>query len=327
MISRRRLLVALAAAAAVPHSASGQQKAKPARPARVGVLSYISEPDIALTMLHKGLAELGHVEGKTYVAIARYANGDFKRLPGLIDELEAEKIDVLVARGPSADFTKAVRARVPVVFAFSGDPIAAGFGDSLRKPGRNMTGITFMAMELSAKRIEVLRETVPKAARIALLSNPEHSGELSEYRVTEDTARRLGATITRHLVRNPQELTKEFGAIRASTADSMIVFPDSLTLTRRKEIADFAAKARLPCMYGWTEFVEAGGLMSYGPSIIESFKTLAIYVDKIIKGGNASNIPIEQVSDIRLSINLAAAKAMGLIIPQPILVRADKLIE
>jgi putative ABC transport system substrate-binding protein len=325
MISRRKLLLALGTAAVAPLSAFGQPKT--ARVARIGLLSYLSEPDVALTMLVKGLAELGYVEGKSYVIAARYANGDFTRLPKLVAELEAEKIDVLVSRGPSVEFTKSVRARIPVVFAYSGDPIESGFGESLRKPGRNMTGITFMAMELSAKRIEVLKDIVPKATRIALLSNPEHSGELSEYRVTEDTARRLGATITRHLVRNPQELTAAFSAIRTSAPDAMIVFPDSLTLVRRKEIADFAAQARIPCMYGWTEFVDAGGLISYGPSIIDSFKTLAIYVDKVLKAGNASNIPIEQVSAIRLVVNFGAAKVLGLSIPQSILVRADKVIE
>jgi len=323
MISRRKLLLALGAAALAPLSAFAQPK----RVARIGLLSYLTEPDVALAMLNKGLAELGYVEGKSYVIVARYANGEFTRLPKLVGELEAEKIDVLVSRGPSVEFTKPIRTRVPVVFAYSGDPVESGFGDSLRKPGHNMTGITFMAMELSAKRIEVLKEIVPKATHIALLSNPEHSGELSEYRVTEDAARRLGAAITRHLVRNPQDLTAAFAAIRASAPDAMIVFPDSLTLVRRKEIADFSAQAKIPCMYGWTEFVDAGGLISYGPSIIESFKLLATYVDKVLKAGSANNIPIEQVSAIKLTVNFGAAKALGLSVPNSILARADKVIE
>jgi putative ABC transport system substrate-binding protein len=324
MTSRRKLLALLGTAALAP-GAFGQPK--PGGVARIGLLSYLVAPDVALTMLRKGLHDLGYVEGKSFVIVERYANGDYKRIPALIAELEAEKIDVLVSRGPSVDFTIAIRDRVPVVFAYSGDPIASGFGDSLRKPGRNMTGITFMAMELSGKRIEVLKELVPQATRIALLSNPEHSGELSEYRVTEDAAKRVGATITRYLIRNPQELSSAFATIRANGPDAMIVFPDSLTLVRRKEIADFSAQAKIPCMYGWSEFVDAGGLISYGPSIIESFKTLAIYVDKVLKAGTASNIPIEQVSAIKLAVNFGAAKALGLAIPQSILVRADKVIE
>lgn len=324
MIDRRTFLAGLAAAIA-PLPAFGQPK--PGRIARIGLLSYLGGSDIALTMLNRGLAELGYVEGRNYVIVARYANGDFTQMPRLIAELEAEKIDVLVTRGPSVEFARAVRERVPIVFAYSGDPIIAGFGDSLRKPGHNMTGVTFMAMELSAKRIEVLKEMVPKATRIALLSNPEHSGEMKEYAVTEDTARRLGATITRHLVRKPEELTPAFTAIRASGADAIIVFPDSLTLARRKEIAGLAAQVRIPCMYGWTEFVEAGGLISYGPSLVENFKTLAVYVNKILTGTPAGNIPIEQTSLIRLTVNRGAAKALGIAVPQSILARADKVLE
>jgi putative ABC transport system substrate-binding protein len=290
-------------------------------------LSYLGEPDPALALLRDGMREQGYVEGKSYVILARYANGDFTVLPKLVDELAAERVDVIVSRGPSVDFTKSVRQRIPVVFAYSGDPVEAGFADSLRTPGRNMTGITFMAMELSAKRVEVLKEMIPKASRIALLSNPEHAGELSEYRVTETTARGLGAAATRYLVRKPEEMTTAFAAIRADNPDAMIVFPDALTLARRKDIADFAARARIPCVYGWTEFAEAGGLLSYGPTLTENFRTLAIFVDKLLKGGDASRIPIEQVKKITLTLNLGAARSLGINIPQSILARADMLIE
>lgn len=296
-------------------------------PARVGWLSYLSDPDPGLVLLHEGLRELGQVEGKSYVIVTRFAHGDFARLPRLVEELAGERLDVLVTRGPPANDAKAARAHTPVVFAFSGDPIAAGFGDSLQKPGRNMTGITFMAMELSAKRVEVLKELVPKVSRIALLSNPEHAGELSEYRVTEETARRLGAATVRFLVRAPQDLAPAFDAIRASKADAMIVFPDSLTLARRKEIAEFAAQARLPAMYGWTEFADAGGLASYGPALIENFKRLAIFVDKILKGADASTLPIEQVRQIGFTFNQVAARAIGLTVPPAVLLRADRVIE
>ncbi|MEA3194700.1 MAG: hypothetical protein QOD26_3033 [Betaproteobacteria bacterium] len=297
------------------------------RPARLGWLSYLAEPDPALGLLREGLRELGYAEGSSYVVAARYANGDFTRLPQLVEELAAERIDVLVTRGPSANFAKAISARVPVVFAFSGDPVVAGFADSLAKPGRNMTGITFMAMELCAKRVEILKELLPKASRIALLSNPEHAGELLEYRVTEDTARRFGAVVTRYLVRAPQEIAPAFAAMRASNAEAILVFPDSLTLARRKEIAELAATAKMPCMYGWTEFVEAGGLVSYGPAIAENFKRLAVFVDKLLKGGDANSISIEQVTKIGLTINLATAKALGINMPQSLLARADRVIE
>lgn len=330
MTTRREFMAALGAGAGlgaltIASPTLGQQQA--GKVARVGWLSYLSDPDPGLALLREGMRELGWVEGKSYVIVARYADDDFTRLPRLIDELVAERIDVIVTRGPSVNFTVAIRSRIPVVFAFSGDPIEAGFANSLRTPGRNMTGITFMAMELSAKRVEVLKEAIPKASRIALLSNPEHAGELSEYRVTEDVARRLGAATTRYLVRNPQELIAAFAAITADKPEAMIVFPDSFTLARRKDIADFAARAKIPSIYGWTEFADAGGLLSYGPTLTENFKTLAIFVDKVLKGADASNIPIEQVRKITLTLNQTAANALGLNFPQSILVRADKVIE
>jgi putative ABC transport system substrate-binding protein len=244
-----------------------------------------------------------------------------------VQELAAERIDVLISRGQSTKFATTVRSRVPVVFAFSGDPVEAGFAESLRKPGRNMTGITFMALELSAKRVEVLKELLPKATRIALLSNPEHAGELSEYRVTDEAARRVGAAITRYLVRDITDLEAAYAAIRASRADAMIVFPDALTFARRKEIAEFAARERVPAMYGWTEYVESGGLISYGPALDENYRTLAVFVDKILKGTEAGSIPIEQVRKIGLTLNMAAARALGLSVPSSVLLRAERVIE
>lgn len=326
MTTRRVASVALGAGALEwSLGAWGQQPA--AKVARVGWLSYLAEPDPALALLREGLRELGYVEGKSCVIVARFADNDFTRLPRLVEELAAERVDVLVARGPSALFTKSLRSRIPVVFAFSGDPVEAGFADSLRAPGRNMTGITFLSMELSAKRVEVLKEMVPKATRIALLSNPEHVGELSEYRVTDDAARRLGATITRYLVRTPQELRAAYAVIAADRPDAMIVFPDSLTSSRGKEIAEFAARARIPCIYGWTEYADVGGLLSYGPTAIDAYRDVAVSVDKILRGADTGSLPIEQSKKIKLTINLGAAKALGLNVPPSILARADRLID
>jgi putative ABC transport system substrate-binding protein len=323
-VKRRVLLRYLAATLALGPCAALAQRSGPAR---VGWLSYLPEPDPALGLLREGLRELGHVEGKSYVLATRYANNEFTRLPALVDELIAERIDVLVSRGPSVDFAKRARERVPVVFVYSGDPIAAGFADSLGKPGRNMTGMTFMAMELCAKRVEVLKELLPGVRRIALLSNPEHAGELLEYRVTEDSARRFGGEVTRYLVHTPQELAPAFAAMRTAKFDAILVFPDSLTLNRRKEITELASALKIPCMYGWTEFVEAGGLVSYGPTITEGFRALAVFTDKILKGGNANLIPIEQARSISLTLNMSAAKALGIKVPPALLARADRVIE
>ena len=323
-MNRRELLGCLGGALLLGPGAALAQRGSPPR---VGWLSYLPAPDPALALLGEGLRTLGHVEGKSYVTVPRYAGNDFTRLPALVDELIAERIDVLVSRGPSVDFTKRVRDRVPIVFVYSGDPIAAGFADSLGKPGRNMTGMTFMAMELCAKRVEMLKDLLPGAKRIALLSNPEHAGELLEYRVTEDSARRLGAEVVRYLVHKPEELAPAFAAMRAAKFDAILVFPDSLTLNRRKEIAELAAESRIPCMYGWTEFVDAGGLVSYGPTLADGFRALARFTDKILKGGNASAIPIEQPHSISLSLNMTAARALGMKIPPALLARVDRIIQ
>lgn len=327
MTSRRTFLRALPALVAVlaPAAAGAQRPSR--TPARIGWLAYVSPPDAGMEHLRAGLQELGHVEGRSYVLVPKFAHGDFTRLPGLVQEFAAENLDLLVTRGPSTDYAKPIRAKVPVVFAYSGDPVESGFAKSLARPGLNMTGITFMALELSAKRVEVLKELVPGATKLALLTNPEHSGELAEYRVTDEAARRLGATMTRYIVRTPEELVTMLEAIRAARPDAMIVFPDSLTLVRRKEIAEFVNRAKIPSMYGWTEFVEAGGLVSYGPGLIENFKTLAKFTDRILKGADANALPIEQVSRIGLTLNMATARAIGLTVPPPILVRADRVIE
>lgn len=324
-ISRRAWLALVPAAAVLrPWAALGQRASTPAR---LGWLSYLSDPDPGLESVREGLRELGHVEGKSFVIVPRFAEGDFKRLPRLVEELGTENLDVAISRGPSTDYLKPLRSRVPVVFAYSGDPVAAGFADSLSRPGRNMTGITFTALELAAKRVDVLKELVPRASRIALLSNPEHAGELDEYRVADTAARRHGASMTRYLVRSSQELTAIYAEIRGAKPDAMLVFPDTLTLVRRAEIAEFAARERIPTMYGWTEFVQSGGLISYGPGLFENFKTLAKFVDKILKGADANTLPIEQVSRIGLTLNMAAARSIGLTVPPAILLRADRVIE
>jgi len=322
----RRAFLALPAALAVLRPAPAVAQ-RGSGPARIGWLAYVASPDPGLENLREGLRELGYVEGKSFVIVARFANHDFTRLPRLVEELGGERLDVAVSRGPSTDYLKALRARVPVVFAYSGDPVSAGFADTLGRPGRNMTGITFMALELSAKRVDVLKELLPRASRIALLSNPEHAGELEEYRVTDEAVRRAGAVMTRHLVRTPQELVNMMAEIKSSRPDAMLVFPDSLTLNRRKEIVDFAARERIPAMYGWSEFVESGGLISYGPRLTDNFKALAKFVDKILKGADANTLPIEQVSLIGLTLNMAAARGIGLTVPPSILLRADRVIE
>lgn len=322
----RRSLLGLAAASLVLR-VPGASAQRAGEPARIGWLSYVSRPDAPLESLRHGLREIGLVEGRSFVLIERYADDDFTRLPKLVEELAGERVKLLVCRGPSTSYAMAIRDRVPVVFVYSGDPVAAGFADSLAKPGRNMTGLTFMALELSAKRVAVLKELIPGATRIALLSSAEHAGELAEYRVTEEAAQKLGATITRYLVRSPDELRAAYGRIASGNHDAMLVFPDTLTLVRRKEIADFAARAKIPTMYGWTEFVRAGGLVSYGPALADGFPVVAKLIDQILRGASASNIPIQQASRISLTLNVAAVRNLGITVPPALLAQAEHVQE
>jgi ABC-type uncharacterized transport system substrate-binding protein len=322
---RREILAALGAGALVLARPSWSQIR--GRVARLGWLSALSPPETELDALREGLSELGYVEGQNYVIVPRHAHGDPGRLPDLVAELVREKVDVLIARGPVIRAAAAASKSVPVLFVFSGDPVAAGVVDSLARPGRNASGVSFLALELSAKRVELLREIAPRAARVAVITNPDHPGEDAEYRVTVESARRLGAEMSRHAVRTPQAVSAAFDAVRAARADALIVFPDALTSRYSKEIAGFALRERLPSVYGWGLFADAGGLVSYGPVLREQFKRLATFVDKVLRGIDAGTIPVEQPTRLELIINLRTAKALGLAIPQSLLLRADRVIE
>lgn len=322
--SRRAVLALLAGPLVVP--ARGVLAQRAAGPARIGWLTFAGQPDPALDGLRDGLRALGYAEGGDYVIVARYANNDLAQLPRLVDELAGERLDVLVARRPAADYTGGIRARVPVVFVHSGDPVAAGYATSMDKPGLNMTGVTFMSPRTAALRVDVLKEVVPTASRVAVLANPQHAGEPTELRATEDAARRLGIALTRHPVPSVPELAAALARIRDARPDAMLVFADPLTYVRRADIVEFAARERLPAMYGWTEFVEAGGLVSYGPRVADASRLLAPFVDRVLKGADVNAMPIEPVRQVELAVNLAVARSTGIAIPRAVVERADRVI-
>jgi putative ABC transport system substrate-binding protein len=292
--------------------------------ARIGILAHGSSPQ--LEALRQGLHDHGYIEGQNLLIEYRYAEGKRERVPDLVTELLGLKIDLIVPIGPMTPIVAKSIKGIPVVFGFSGDPVEAGVVASLARPGGNTTGMTFFAAVLAGKRVELLKEAVPATARIGVLANPNHAGELIEFRETETAAKAMSVTVQRHTVQVADDFAGAFTAIAKQRATALITFPDALMMAHRKEIAEFAGKLRLPSVGGWSEFADAGGLMTYGPNLANSFRRVAFYVDKILKGAKPADLPVEQPTKFELVINLKTAKRIGLTIPPNVLARADKVI-
>jgi putative ABC transport system substrate-binding protein len=293
--------------------------------ARVGFLAPTIGPSSFYEIFRQGLHELGYVEGKNL--IIEYRSGeDRTRLTELTAELLQKKVDVIVTPGGSTSAAKMATETVPIVFSFSGDPIEAGFIDSFARPGRNMTGITWLAFELVGKRLELLKEASPKIARVAVLANPRHPGEQRELSETQNTARSLGITLQYHQASATADFDTAFEAIIKQNSNGLLVFPESVTMTHREQIAEFAVKRRLPSMFAWKEYVEDRGLMSYGTDREETIRRLAVYVDKILKGRKPTELPVELPKKFDFVINLQTAKQIGLTISPNVLARADRVI-
>jgi putative ABC transport system substrate-binding protein len=291
---------------------------------RIGVLAMVPAPHY--DALLQGLRDLGYNEGENIVIERRYAKGNRDKLFELAAELSSLKLDVVVVLGPAAPLAAKSIKSVPVVIAISGDPVIAGIVPSLARPGGNITGITFFGNVLAGKRVELLKETTPRISRVAILANPGHAGEQLELRETEAAARASDVVLQYLTVRAPDDFNEAFRIIARERAQAIIAFPDTLIMAHRKEIAEFSAKSRIPSMSGWSEFAEAGGLMTYGPNLFDSFRRVAIYVDKILKGAKPADLPVEQPTQFELVVNLKTAKQIGLTIPPNMLARADRVI-
>ena len=252
-----------------------------------------------------------------------------ERFPQLARELVALKPDVIVATNDTA--IAAIRREthtIPIVMVFSSDPAGAGFVASLARPGGNVTGLSNLSPELSAKRLELLREVVPGISRVALLWNPDSRGNLLDYKETEVVARSLHLELQSVELSRVEDLDSAFSAVSKGRAQALIVPAGNLiAVTRRAQIASFAQRSRLPAIYGAREYVDDGGLISYGPSTADLFRRAAIYVDKILKGARPADLPVEQPTKFELAINLKTAKALGLTIPPSLLQRADHVIQ
>ncbi len=298
---------------------------KPAKVPKVGYLIPAVGVSAQYEAFRQGLRDLGYVEGQN-IAI-EYRSGELSRLADLANELAQLKVDVIVTQGAATAPAKKGAGATPIVFGVSGDPIEGGFVASLARPGGNMTGVTFLAFELVGKRLELLKEVVPRISRVAVLANPAHPGEQRELKETQTAAQSLGAALQYLQVKVSADFDSAFDAISRQHANAILVFPEVVTMAHRVRIAEFAAKSRLPSMFGWKEYVEAGGLMSYGPNLEDLYKQrIAVYVDKILKGAKPADLPVEQPMKFELVINLKAAKQIGLTIPPNVLARADKVI-
>jgi putative ABC transport system substrate-binding protein len=318
-------LFALVVALALSGAAADATAQAPAKPFRVGYLAAARGPTPFLVALKDGLRELGLVEGQNLVLEYR-SSEDRNELAAMAGELVKLKADAIVASGPAARLLQTVTTIVPIVFGFSGDPVEAGFVNSLARPGTNLTGMSFMAQDLAGKRLELLREVAPKGSRIAIVSTRTHPGEKNEFQETETAARAMKTVLQYLPVTTTGDIDNAFDKILKERAEAVLTFPDAVTLAYRVQIAEFASKHKLPSMFGWNQYVEGGGLMSYGPNLNESYRRLAVFVNKILKGTRPADIPVEQPTKFELVINLKTAKQIGLTIPPNVLARADRVI-
>jgi putative ABC transport system substrate-binding protein len=282
----------------------------------------------SIEAFRQALRGLGHVEG-TFVLEVRYGDGRFERLPELARELVGLKMDVILA---TSDVVIAAIKRetqtIPIVMVFSTDPMGTGFVASLARPGGNVTGLSNISSELSRKRLELLREAVPGLSRVAALWNPDVRGALLDYKETEGAARLLRLELQSVEVSRAEDLDRAFSAVTKQRAQALVLpGANPVGFINRGKIATFAQRNRLPSMYPTREYVETGGLMSYGPSLPDLFRRAATYVDKILKGAKPADLPVEQPTKFELVINLKTAKALGLTIPPSLLQRADQVIE
>jgi ABC-type uncharacterized transport system substrate-binding protein len=321
-------IAVLVIAAVILTSIRIAQAQKPPAVRKIGFLSSPASGIISgYEVLRHSLRELGYAEGHTIIIEYRSAE-DRPRLLELANELVREKVEVMVASGgPAARSAKDATKTIPIIFAASGEPVEAGYVDSIARPGGNMTGMSWLSFELVGKRLELLKEAVPRVSRVAILSNPQHPGEQRELRETQSTARAMGMILDYYQTRTRTEFEAAYEAISKQDVSGLLVFPEGVTLANRLGIIDFATKRRLPSMLGWKEYVEAGGLMSYGPNRDESFRRIAVYVDKILKGTKPADLPVELPTKFELVINLKTAKDIGVTITPNVLARADKVIK
>ena len=317
------LAVVLAHIILAPIAVEAQQ---PTKVARIGYVSFRSGPSYLDEAFRQGLRDLGYVEGQNISVEYRWADWKLDQVPALAAELVRLKVDLIVSTGGNAT-ARAVKTAVttiPVVFV-AGD--IAELVARLDRPGGKYTGISILSTQLNVKRLELLKEAVPHVSRVAVLANPTSPTTAASLKDLEVAAEGLRVKLQVLRVREPQQFDNAFVAMSKERSGALLVMSDTMFFAQRERIVDLAAKRRLPGVFEWREFAEAGGLLSYGTNIADIYRHVATYVDKILKGANPADLPVEQPTKFELVINMKTAKAMGLTIPQTLLLRADQLIE
>jgi len=324
----RRDFVRAVALLASPLSTRAQQTRKAPRIAFLA----LNNPESARQLLaafRQGMREHGWVDGQNIVIELRFAQGKTERLPALVTELVNTKVDVIVATSSVATkIAKEATQTIPIVMATSFDALGEGFVVNLAHPGGNVTGMTFFAgPEIAGKQLEILKSAIPSAARIAMLTNPNNGAVPTFIRESRVAARALGLQVQTIEVRSSDQLDDAFAAMTSEHASALLVVSDSLFYGQRRQIVDLAARNMLPAMYSQKEFVDAGGLISYGANLPDMYRRAAAHVDKILKGKSPQDIPVEQPTKFELIINLQTAKALGITMPQALLLGADEVIQ
>ena len=310
-----------------PLAARAQQKAMPV----IGVLHTGSPgPSFApfMAAFRQGLSEAGYVEGQNLAIEYRWAEGHYDRLPALAVDLVGRKVDLIMANSPpSALAAKSATSTIPIVFRSGADPVRDGLVASLARPGGNLTGVSFIADELTAKRLELLSELVPRAGVIALLMNPNNATAERVIRDVQEAARTKGLQLHVLKASSESEIDTAFASLVQLHAGALVVGADPFLSSRREQLVMLASRRAVPSIYAWREFAASGGLISYGPSLISAFRLVGAYAGKILKGAKPADLPVQQSTTFELVINLKTAKALGLTIPQSLLVRADEVIQ
>jgi putative ABC transport system substrate-binding protein len=294
---------------------------------RIGWMSY-SAPGSALDSFQEGMRALGYTGANAVGVEVRVVEPNPDHVRAAFEDLLRLPVALIVCQAAAAPAVHRISAgRIPLVFAFSGDPVVAGMAETFARPGGNTTGMSFMALELVGKRLEVMKEIAPSIRRVAILANPQHPGEKAEFRASVDAAQRMGVQTAYIQILPGENPDAAFERIRQERVQGIIVFQDAGMVARAARIAEFALKERLPAVSGWAQFAQAGFLATYGPNLADAFRHLPDYVDRILKGARAGTLPVELPTRVELAVNLSTAKALGLTIPQSVLLRADQVIQ